>query len=192
MVGIRGRLVAQAVAVVVAPLLLGAAYWCAVSPAALPGLYVLDHSQRVHPVTAAADVSSEAPSDAIDSRVFPIMDVPRIGALPASLYLYQPDRMTPPLDPSTIAVWYLVYDRRTDRELHTPPQPVTMSVLKVGDELYRLDSASLSHAWIWDQYATQVERLSADRRYARPALLVEGHVRGEQRRRRFFVPIDAQ
>jgi hypothetical protein len=192
MFSVRSRSAAQAFALVAAPLLCGAAYWRAFAPARHPGVYVADRQQHVHPVDAGFDDPGDAGAPTIDSRLFPTIDVPRVGAAPESFYLYAPEAMSPPLDPASLAAWFVAYDPRGDREFHTAPEAMPLEVADVGDGLYRLLSPRLKPGWISDRLAQLTSLANADTRFVRPGIVLVGRTAGTHQRRRFFVPIAIQ
>lgn len=144
----------------------------------------------MYAVTAAVDGPSDSPPPAFNSRLFPAIAYPRIGDAPAALYVYQPGRMSPAIDPLTLTAWYAVYDTRTDREFHADVQPMPITVADVGEDLFRIDSALFWHAWIPGEYANALARMNSDRQFVRPGIIVVGRVPASQRWRRFFIPIE--
>lgn len=180
----------QAIVLVVTPLLCGAAYWQVFAPARRPGIYLVDHEEQVYPVAAGVDDATEAPVPALDSRLFPKIELPRLGLAPTFFYLYEPEAMSPPLDPASLAAWFVVYDQRTDREFHTAPEAMPLQVAEAGDRLYRVESPRFAGAWIPGRYAQLVAETSADARFVRPGIVIVGRTAGTARHRRFLVPIE--
>lgn len=178
----------QAIALVASPLLCGVAYWQAFAPAPGPGLYLVDADDQVRAVAGGVDEGTETMVPMFDSRQFPPIELPRIGLRPKSLYLYEPGAMSPPLDPASLAAWFFVYDRRSDREFHTAPEAMPLQISEAGDGLYRVDS--LRFGMVSSRYAQLVAEANVDGTFARPGIVIVGRVVGTARRRRFLVPIE--
>ncbi|MCC7415670.1 MAG: hypothetical protein IT176_00905 [Acidobacteria bacterium] len=123
----------RALAMILCPLALGAAYFFAAAPANAPGAYVFTPDRQAHALPARLD-----------------------GDLPAHrpeyFYLFDPDRYAPPLDPSTARLSLVTLPRSAAPGARPAGGiPLEVTIAPVNPHLYSIRSVQLDGPWVREQ-----------------------------------------